>query len=86
MCVGKLCVSGLCVGKLLCECVCVCVSKLCVSELCVGKLEEGRREEEGEEAGGSAQQKARTPHNDVGKNVSQFLHVPKPYIFLPTIC
>ena len=39
--------------------------KLCVSKLCVS-LEEGRREEEGEEADGSAQPKTKTPHNDVG--------------------
>ena len=63
-CVNKLCVSKLCVGKL-----CVgklCVGKLCVSKLCVSKLGKAG-EEEGRTAGGSAQPKPRTPHNDVGK-------------------
>ena len=53
---SKLCVSELCLGKM-------CVGKLCVSKL--GKA----GEEEGRTAGGSAQPKTRTPHNDVGKNV-----------------
>ena len=63
---------GSCVGKLR-VCVCAsCVRVSCVRKLCddvsyVGKLcgDGGLR---GEEGGGSAQPKTRTPHKDVGKN------------------
>ena len=60
---------GSCVGKLRVCASCVrvsCVRKLCDDVSYVGKLcgDGGLR---GEEGGGSAQPKTRTPHKDVGK-------------------
>ena len=67
----KLCVSKLCVDKLCGDKLCVvtsCVWTSCVVKLCV------RAAGVMERAGGSAQPKTRTPHKDVGKNMTTWIH------------
>ena len=72
ICVMSICVTSICVMS-------ICVTSICVMSICVTSIEtEEERGRRRRTEGGGANLKTRTPHNNVGKNISLVLNTLPP--------